>query len=229
METIESLTEQLRYALAALPLHEQVEALNQVRLKLHEISPFQEPVDCILWVKSDKVLANDYNPNKVATPEMELLDNSVENNGFTFPVATAPVPGDVEAIADTPNMIADGFHRSTVGKYPKFATRLHGYLPVAHIHGGFSRIVEATIQFNRARGKHQVELMAEIVRKLVLMGRTDAEIAKHLGMEAEEVLRLKQMTGLAGLFKDQPYSKAWVAYKDGDDIERLADLPESIE
>lgn len=214
---IQALTAQLCDAIAALPLDEKVEALNQVRLQLHQVSPFQEPVDCVLWVKEDKVLANDYNPNKVATPEMKLLDTSVDNNGFTFPIATAEVPGNKQAIAETPNMIADGFHRSTVGKYPKYKKRMHGYIPVAHIKGGFSRIVEATIQFNRARGKHQIELMAEIVKKLVLMGRSDTDIAKHLGMEAEEVLRLKQMTGLAGLFKDQSYSKAWVSYREGDD------------
>lgn len=215
---IKDLTAKLCAAIAQLELDEQVETLNQVRLQLHKVSPFDEPVDCVLWVKQDKVIANDYNPNKVATPEMKLLDTSVESNGFTFPVATAEVPGEGQAIADTTNMIADGFHRSSVGKYPKHQKRMHGYLPVAHIKGGFSRIVEATIQFNRARGKHQVELMVEIVRKLVMMGRTDTDIAKHLGMEAEEVLRLKQMTGLAGLFKDQPYSKAWVSFSDGTEL-----------
>lgn len=229
MMNLKKLTARLCGAIAALPLDEQVEALNQVRLQLHQVSPFDEPVDCILWVKADKVVANDYNPNKVATPEMKLLDTSVDSNGFTFPIATAEVPGDNQAIANTPNIIADGFHRSTVGRSPKYASRMHGYLPVAHIKGGFSRIVEATIQFNRARGKHQVELMAEIVRKLVVMGRTDTDIAQHLGMEAEEVLRLKQMTGLAGLFKDQPYSKAWVSFREGDDPTAVMQLPETQE
>ena len=211
---IQSLTAQLCAEIAQLSLDDKVEALNQVRKELHQVSPFQEPVDCVLWVKQEKVFANDYNPNKVASPEMKLLEVSITNNGFTFPIATADVGTGEEAIADSPNMIADGFHRSSVGRSGKIGKRMHGYLPVAHIKS--DRLIEATIEFNRARGKHQIELMAEIVRKLVVMGRTDTDIAKHLGMEAEEVLRLKQMTGLAGLFKGQPYSKAWVSYKEDD-------------
>lgn len=213
---IQALTANLCAAIADLPLEEKVEVLNQIRLQLHQVSPFQEPVDCVLWVKEEKVIANDYNPNKVATPEMKLLETSITNNGFTFPIATADVGTGDEPITESPNMIADGFHRSSVGRSGKIKKRMHGYLPVAHIKS--DRLIEATIEFNRARGKHQIELMAEIVRKLVVMGRSDTDIAKHLGMEAEEVLRLKQMTGLAGLFKDQPYSKAWVSYKEGDDL-----------
>lgn len=209
---IQELTAQLCKAIASLPLEEKVEALNQARLELHKVSPFQEPVDCVLWVKEEKVIANDYNPNKVASPEMKLLETSITNNGFTFPIATADVGTGDEPLSESPNIIADGFHRSTVGRSGKTKKRMHGYLPVAHIKS--DRLIEATIEFNRARGKHQIELMADIVKRLVQMGRSDTDIAKHLGMEAEEVLRLKQMTGLAGLFKDQPYSKAWIAYKD---------------
>jgi ParB-like chromosome segregation protein Spo0J len=225
---IQKLTEQLCKCLDALPLDEKVEALNQVRLQIHQVSPFQEPVDCVLWVKEEKVVANDYNPNRVATPEMKLLETSITNNGFTFPIATAAF-ADTDTptgISETPNLIADGFHRSSIGRTGKIAKRMYGYLPVAHIRS--DRLIEATIEFNRARGKHQVELMAEIVRKLVVMGRTDADIAKHLGMEAEEVLRLKQMSGPAGLFKDQPYSKAWISYKDEVDLERQLEMNQDL-
>jgi hypothetical protein len=208
MDNILELAQQLASEIDALPLAEKVEALNQARLALHQVSPFQEPIDCVLWVAEDNVVANDYNPNSVARPEMKLLDTSIDCNGFSFPIATAAVPGEFASISRTTNMIADGFHRSKIGRTKQ---QMFGYLPVAHIKGGFDRIVEATIQFNRARGEHSTELMAGIVAKLIGMGRTDQEIAKHLGMEAEEVLRLKQMTGLAGLFKGQGYSKAWEA------------------
>jgi len=220
---IEHLATQLCEEIAALPLDEKVETLNQVRKQLHQVSPFQEPVDCVLWIKQEKVISNDYNPNKVAAPEMKLLEVSITNNGFTFPIATADVGSGDELVSESPNMIADGFHRSIVGRSGNIRKRMHGYLPVAHIKS--DRLIEATIEFNRARGKHEIELMAEIVRKLIVMGRTDTDIAKHLGMEAEEVLRLKQMTGLAGLFKDQPYSKAWVSFKDGDNLQEITSAP----
>ena len=202
-----------------LPLEEKVDALNQIRAKLHSVSPFQhEPVDNVQWVKAEYVSANDYNPNAVQAPEMKLLEESITKNGFAMPIVTHPMPtpsGEAVATTQDPQETVDGFHRGKVGKSKKISKRLHGYLPVAALkknrHSMDARIA-ATVQFNRARGKHETELMSGLVSKLIQMGKTDLEVAKALGMSAEELLRLKQMTGLAGLFKDQPYSKAWVAH-----------------
>lgn len=213
MDKILELAKQLATAIDALPLGEKVEALNQARLKLHEISPFKfEPVDCVQWVDADKVVANDYNPNSVARPEMTLLEHSIYKNGFAMPVITAPIASDLPT-TQRPQKVVDGFHRHKVGKVSKkVAKRLQGYLPIVNIAGDASdmnHLMSATVEFNRARGEHSVELMAGLVKEMIQLGQTDQQIAKHLGMEAEEVLRLKQMTGLAGLFKGQSYSKAW--------------------
>ena len=215
MDNILELAQQLASAIDALPLSEKVEALNQARLKLHEVSPFKfEPVDFVQWVDAEKVIANDYNPNSVARPEMTLLEHSIHKNGFAMPVITAPTASDLPT-AQRPQKVVDGFHRHKVGKTSKkVAKRLQGYLPIVNIAGDatdLNHLMSATVEFNRARGEHSVELMAGLVKEMIHLGQTDQEIAKHLGMEAEEVLRLKQMTGLAGLFKGQSYSKAWEA------------------
>lgn len=212
-------------AIAAMPLDEQVEALNQVRSRLHQVSPFQsEPVDCVLWVKGENVKENNYNPNSVASPEMKLLDYSVTTYGMGFPVITYPLPlpeGEPEPeISEDPQEIVDGFHRSTVvKKSKKLTSRMHGYLPTAHIkgkRGDLEHRIGATVAYNRARGKHQVELMGQLVAQLKDLGCSDIKIAKSLGMDGEEVLRLKQLTGLADLFANENFSKAWVAYQEGD-------------
>ncbi|MGL4618420.1 MAG: hypothetical protein ACRCZS_05090 [Chroococcidiopsis sp.] len=215
MDKILELAQQLASAIDALPLDEKVEALNQARLKLHEVSPFKfEPVDFVQWVKAEKVTANDYNPNSVARPEMKLLEHSMIKNGVAFPIATASLTTD-GAIVDRVQKTVDGFHRGLQCKNSQtIKKRLHGYIPIANIAGDssdLSHVMSATVEFNRARGEHSVELMANLVRDMIQLGQTDQDIAKHLGMEAEEVLRLKQMTGLAGLFKGQAYSKAWEA------------------
>jgi ParB-like chromosome segregation protein Spo0J len=214
METILELAQQLASAIDALPLAEKVEALNQSRLALHSVSPFKaEPIDCVQWVESGQVIANDYNPNSVAKPEMKLLEHSIEKNGFAMPVITAGIPSNAPT-TKRPQKVVDGFHRHTVGKSSKISKRMHGYLPVANIAGDatdLAHLMSATVEFNRARGEHSVELMAGLVKEMLQLGQTDQQIAKSLGMEAEEVLRLKQMTGLAGLFKGQSYSKAWEA------------------
>lgn len=213
MDKILELAQQLAVAIDALPLEEKVEALNQARLRLHEVSPFKfEPVDFVCWVKSEKLIANDYNPNSVAKPEMKLLEHSMIKNGVAFPIATGAITID-GPLVDRLQKTVDGFHRGVHCKTsPVIRKRLHGYAPVSNIAGDtndLSHLMTATVEFNRARGEHSVELMANLVKEMIQLGQTDQEIAKHLGMEAEEVLRLKQMTGLAGLFKGQGYSKAW--------------------
>lgn len=157
------------------------------------------PVSNVIWVKSDLVQANDYNPNSVAKPEMELLKLSIENDGFTQPIVVWEIDGKYEVV--------DGFHRHLVGK------ELHmSHLPVVVINQhrtDRNDRIASTIRHNRARGKHKVESMSDIVVELSRRNWTDKRIAKELGMDQDEVLRLKQITGLADLFSDEEFSKAW--------------------
>lgn len=154
------------------------------------------------YVPVERVIANDYNPNRVATPEMELLARSIENNGLVYAITVF-----YDEIQDV-YIVVDGFHRFMLLR-DKFKCK---EIPVVVIDKEMKQRMAATIEMNRARGVHNVDLMSALVAKLIKLGWTDIDIAKELGMEAEEVLRLKQMTGLAGLFAGQPYSKAWVKY-----------------
>lgn len=189
-----------------MELDEKVETLNAIREELHEYSPFKdEPVDCILWVKNDQVTANDYNPNSVAPPEMKLLETSITQDGYTQPIVSWPRDGVYEVV--------DGFHRNRVGKESdEVKSRVHGYLPLTVIRkereDKGDRMV-STIRHNRARGKHNVDSMSDIVVELKKRNRSDAWISKNLGMEADEVLRLCQISGLTETFKDTEFSKAW--------------------
>jgi ParB-like chromosome segregation protein Spo0J len=199
-----------------------IEAINQVKVKLHEVSPFaSEPVDCVLWVKNDSVVANDYNPNSVAPPEMELLEVSIMNDGYTQPIVTWPRAGTREVV--------DGFHRSRVGKESAVVSkRVNGYLPVVTIRKEQQEKndrIASTIRHNRARGKHQVDAMSEIVMELKNRNWTNQRIARELGMDEDEILRLCQITGLSHLFTDKDFSRAWEAVDaiPTDDFEPLTD------
>jgi ParB-like chromosome segregation protein Spo0J len=186
---------------------EKIEALNQVRKILHGVSPMRnEPVDCVLWIEADKVQANDYNPNVVAPPEMKLLAHSIEVDGYTQPIVTFPrEDGLIEVV--------DGFHRNRVGKEVKeVRERVRGYLPVTTIRGDRAdrdNRIGATIRHNRARGVHTVDNMSQIVVELSRRNWSDKKIGRELGMEPDEVLRLKQITGLAEIFSDADFSEAW--------------------
>jgi ParB-like chromosome segregation protein Spo0J len=193
-------------ALQALPESELVEAINQCKLAIHEISPFrEEPVDCVLWVSADSVTANDYNPNTVAPPEMKLLETSIIQDGYTQPIVAFKTDVGYEVI--------DGFHRNRVGKESDAVrSRLMGYLPVTIINECRTNKPDrmaSTIRHNRARGKHQVTAMSEIIVDLARRNWSDEKIAKELGMEPDEVLRLKQISGLAEMFADREFSQAW--------------------
>lgn len=186
-----------------------IDSLNIIKLKMHEISPFNtEPVDCVLWVKNSDVYANDYNPNSVAPPEMQLLEHSIDADGYTQPIVTME---DEEENFE----VVDGFHRNRVGKEcPQITKRVHGYLPIVKINSERSDRTDrmaSTVRHNRARGKHKVESMSEMVIYLKRRNWSDKKIAKELGMEADEVLRLAQVTGLAEAFKDKDFSQAWEA------------------
>lgn len=210
-------------AIESMPLDDAVDLLNRVRGILHAVSPFRaEPVDFVSWVKNDTVEANDYNPNSVAPPEMELLSLSILADGYTQPIVTMP--------SGRTREVVDGFHRSRVGRENKAVrSRVCSYLPVVSINQ--SRMdkgdrIAATIRHNRARGKHAVTAMSEIVVELKRRNWSDEKVAKELGMDADEVLRLTQVTGLAELFSDQNFSLAWESGEArGVGAELLTDIP----
>lgn len=203
--------------LAAMPIDERVEEINRIREELHRHSPFKdEPVDFVRWVKNDTVHANDYNPNSVAPPEMKLLEHSITKDGYTQPIVTWPNKG-IEVV--------DGFHRHRVGKESEAVrSRVHGYLPVVQIRPtqeDKNDRMAATIRHNRARGAHKVESMSEIVVELKRRFWSDERIAKELGMDGDEVLRLQQITGLASVFANEDFSEAWEAESFTDEQEEI--------
>jgi ParB-like chromosome segregation protein Spo0J len=200
-------------ALESLPLHQRVAAINDLRAMIHVFSPFNsEPVDFVRWVRNDTVHANDYNPNSVAPPEMGLLRLSIEADGYTQPIVATH---DLEVV--------DGFHRHRAGKeLASIQARVHGYLPVVQIRDSQNDKADrmaSTIRHNRARGKHKVEAMSDMVIELKRRNWSDEKIAKNLGMDADEVLRLCQISGLSELFKDQNFSQSW-------DIDDVTDASE---
>lgn len=153
----------------------------------------------VFLVPAEKVRPNNYNPNHVSDNNMELLETSILQNGFCYAIPTS-YDEDFDQY-----IVIDGFHR-----YMELYERLGAkVIPIMDLHLTPSRRIEATVQFNRARGVHQVDLMGDLVQKLVGQGEPDDEIAKRLGMDIEEVYRLKQVTGIAELFKNQTYSKSW--------------------
>lgn len=192
--------------IASLGDEDKIAALNEIRWMLHEISPFRdEPVDCVLWVDANTVAANDYNPNVVAPPEMKLLKRSILEDGYTQPIVTWQTDGCREVV--------DGFHRNRVGKEDKqVKARIRGYLPVTTVNEWRTDRgdrIAATIRHNRARGKHAIEGLSEIVIELSRRKWSDKRIGRELGMEPDEVLRLKQISGLAEMFADREFSEAW--------------------
>jgi ParB-like chromosome segregation protein Spo0J len=206
---MENLIKELVAIISELDTSKKIDAINKVKIELHNISPFKsEPVDCIIWVENNQVHANDYNPNSVAPPEMKLLQLSIQEDGYTQPIVTMlEENGGREVI--------DGFHRHRVGKENQIIqNRIHGYLPVVTInedrHDKSDRIA-ATIRHNRARGKHKVDAMSEIVVDLKKRNWSDDKIARELGMDADEVLRLSQISGLSEMFADKEFSEAWEA------------------
>lgn len=203
----QQLINEMKNYLQSLPEDKRIEAINAFRQAIHENSPFREqPVDCVLWIKQDEITANDYNPNNVAPPEKRLLCKSLEMDGFTQPIVVT----ESEA---RHYEIVDGFHRHEIGSNRAVLKRqLKGYLPVTCLRKErqkkFDRIA-ATIRHNRARGRHQINEMSDIVRELVQLGWDDERISQELGMDSDEVLRLKQINGLLELFADRRYSEAW--------------------
>jgi ParB-like chromosome segregation protein Spo0J len=194
--------------IAQLPIDEQVSEINKIRKSLHEVSPFKDqPIDCVQWVSFDSIKANEYNPNKVAPPEMQLLEQSILEDGYTQPI--------VSWVTEDKHEVIDGFHRSRVGKESEeVRKRIQGYLPLVVVNDSQTDKgdrIASTIRHNRARGKHQVESMSDIVVELKKRNWSDDRIAKNLGMDKDEILRLCQVSGLAEVFENQEFSKAWEA------------------
>ncbi len=187
---------------------EKIKALNLARRALHEVSPMkEEPCDCIEWVKLENVQANEYNPNHVAAPEMKLLYRSIKEDGYTMPIVTY-------VMEDGKREIVDGFHRNRVGReYKDITERIHGYLPVSTINKSLADRIGSTIRHNRARGTHGIRPMSEIVVDLAKMGWGDEDICRELGMDLDEVIRLKQITGLKDAFMNHEFSKSWEEFE----------------
>jgi len=199
-----------------MDLSELVDEINHMREFLHKFSPFKEnPVDFVKWVKNTQVSANDYNPNAVAPPEMKLLEHSIDHDGYTQPIVAWEKENEIEVI--------DGFHRHRVGKESKTVQqKVHGYLPIVAIKDdcqGRNDRIASTIRHNRARGKHKVESMSDIVLELKRRNWSPKKIGKELGMDQDEVLRLVQITGLAEMFTDKEFSEAWEVTEYTEEVE----------
>lgn len=190
-----------------LPFDEKVKIFNEITQELYEWLGIKHPSLNVQLVPADEVAGNDYNPNKVAPPEMKLLKLSIRKDGVTMPVVVCDTPADEEH----PYTVVDGFHRTTVIKTDKdIRESLHGYVPVSRLNKSLEDRITATVRHNMARGTHQVELSAKLVVLLKKHNWTNARIGMELGMDADEVLRLKQITGLAEAFKDEEFSKSWI-------------------
>jgi hypothetical protein len=223
-KVMDNIIKQITESIEKLDFKEKVNFINNIRECIHELSPFKnEPVDFVKWVVFDDVVANDYNPNKVAPPEMELLELSIINDGYTQPIVTweNDEKGKTEVI--------DGFHRNRVARESKIVgKRISGYLPTVSIRktqSGKNDRIASTIRHNRARGKHQIDAMSEIVIELKNRNWTTSRIAKQLGMDEEEVLRLCQISGLENLFSDNDFSKAW---ESSDQIEQYVEITDNV-
>ena len=189
-----------------MPFDEKVAIFNQITQELYDWLEVNHPALNVQLVKADDVIGNDYNPNKVAPPEMKLLKLSIRKDGLTMPVVVCDTPKEKH-----PYTVVDGFHRTTVAQSDKGVREsLHGYLPVSRLNKGLEDRITATVRHNMARGTHQVELSAKLVTMLKKHNWTNARIGMELGMDADEVLRLKQITGLAEAFKNEEFSKSWI-------------------
>lgn len=184
---------------------DKLDAINRIRNAIHEVSPNKDqPVDFVRWVPIEMVEPNDYNPNSVAKKEMGLLYTSIWNDGYTQPTVT---------IWDDQRkkyIIVDGFHRYfTCKNNADIRERNHGMLPIVVINKSINERMASTVRHNRARGKHSVEGMSNMVFELLDNGWKDEDICNQLGLEPEELLKLKHITGFSKLFENAEYKKAW--------------------
>lgn len=212
LDAFDGIISQIENELRNLSLSEKVSAINRLRRAIHKESPFKaEPVDCVIWVQNEKVSGNDYNPNTVAPAEMKLLHTSIKEDGYTQPIVGWRRPECERNGVEIE--VVDGFHRNRIGKeHDDIKGRVMGYLPLVIMND--DRIdkgdrIASTIRHNRARGKHKVEAMSDIVVELKRRNWSDDKISRELGMDADEVLRLCQITGMEELFANEEFSMSW--------------------
>ena len=203
----QTLINQLHDYLQSLAPDDKIDAMNQFRQVLHAESPFKDqPIDCVLWVKEEQISPNDYNPNNMAPQEKRLLTKSLEADGFTQPIV-------VVEKKDHHYEIVDGFHRHLLSQSKAtLKKRFHGYLPITQLEkcdDSLPSRMAATVRHNRARGRHQISAMSDIVRELSQLGWSDEKMGQELGMDADEILRLKQINGLCEMFGNRQFSQAW--------------------
>ena len=182
-----------------------MQLVTDIRTKLHELSPRNsQPIDYVRWVPIERVQANDYNPNSVAKNEMRLLYTSISHDGYTQPVVT------IYDESIDKFVIVDGFHRYTTMRTNKDIYEMNGgLLPIVVLNKDINDRMASTVRHNRARGKHSTAGMGQIVFNMLQNGMSDQEVCKELGLEAEELIRLKHITGFSKLFKDAEYGQAW--------------------
>lgn len=186
------------------------EFLNELRSYLYELSPEKaNPVDRVLWVSKDKVVANNYNPNHVADKEMKLLYTSVKEDGYTMPIVT------IWDESLQKYVIIDGFHRNLViRKFKDIDERCNGRLPIVVLDKDIDQRMASTIRHNRARGSHSVDGTVNIVFRMLKDGKSEREICEKLGFEQKEFVKFKYITGFAKIFKNYEYSKEVVKVVD---------------
>lgn len=184
---------------------DKINFLNELKEFLHkEISEIKQPIDLVRWIPLHKVQPNDYNPNSVAKIEMGLLYKSIKHDGYTQPIVTI-YDKEIDKY-----IIVDGFHRYFTCKNNKDIYELNkGYLPCVVIEKDINERMAATVRHNRARGEHSISGMSNMVFEMLQNGWSDSEICNHLGMEAEEILKLKHITGFSKLFQNIEYNKSW--------------------
>lgn len=178
--------------------------INEVKQALFKVSPERlNPVDRVLWIPMEKVKANNYNPNAVAKQEMQLLYTSIREDGYTQPIVT------IWSEEEQKYIIVDGFHRNLIARmYKDIAERNHGMLPIVVIDKDINDRMASTVRHNRARGKHSIDGMTNIIYNMIKNGESDDVICKKLGMEPLELVKLKHITGFSKMFKNYEYSKA---------------------
>jgi len=183
---------------------DKIEFIEQLRAYIHELHPIKQPVDFVQWIPIEKVCPNDYNPNSVARIEMGLLYKSIKHDGYTQPIVT---------IYDKENdkyIIVDGFHRYFTCKNNKDIYEANmGRLPCVVIDKDLNERMAATVRHNRARGKHSTVGMSNIVFEMLRNGWNDADICNNLGMEAEELVKIKHITGFSKLFENREFNNEW--------------------
>jgi ParB-like chromosome segregation protein Spo0J len=183
---------------------DKISFIETIKSILYDLSPIKQPISFVKWVPVEKVQPNDYNPNSVAKVEMGLLYKSIKHDGYTQPVVTIYDP-EVDKY-----IIVDGFHRYFTCKNNKdIYDRNHGMLPIVVIEKDMNERMAATVRHNRARGSHSIKGMSNIVFEMLDNGWSDADICNHLGMEPEELLKIKHITGFSKLFQNAEYSNAW--------------------